>query len=202
MAVGSAMAQEAKTLLDEVSAKIRSYDNIEIDFKWELQNNKEGVQQETRGDVTLEGDKYLLNMLGATTLFDGGHTYTIVPEDEEVTISKYSEQDDKGFSPAKVLTFYEQGYNHQMDIVQNVKGRRIQYVKLTPIDYNAEIKNILLGIDVRTKHIYKLIQTDDAGTQYTLTVTAFKTNQQLSKTLFSFDQAKYETEGYYINKLD
>ncbi len=89
-----------------------------------------------------------------------------------------------------------------MDIVQNVKGRKIQFVKLTPIDSNAEIKDILLGIDVQTKHIYKPIQTDAKGTKYTLTVNSFKTNQPLSKTLFTFDEAKYKDDGYYINKLD
>ena len=44
-----------------------------------------------------------------------------------------------------------------MDIVQNVKGRKIQYVKLIPIDSNSEIKNVLLGFDVKTNHIDNLI---------------------------------------------
>ncbi|HAT65066.1 MAG TPA: hypothetical protein DCS66_10760 [Flavobacteriaceae bacterium] len=195
-------AQDAKKLLNEVSAKVKSYDNIVIDFKWNLTNEKEKVNQETRGDVTISGDKYLLNMLGATRMFDGKKIYSIVPEDEEVTISNYNPQDDKEITPSKMLTFYEKGYTYKMDIVQTVKGRKIQYVKLIPIDSKAEIKNILLGIDVQTKHIYKLIQTDDNGTKYTLTVNSFKTNEPLSKTLFTFDKAKFEKEGYYINNLN
>jgi outer membrane lipoprotein-sorting protein len=195
-------AQDAKSLLNEVSKKVKTYDNIAIDFKYTLNNAKENVNQETRGDVTLSGEKYVLNMLGTTTLFDAKNMYTIVPEDEEVTISKYNPNDDKSITPSKMLTFYEKGYTYKMDIVQNVKGRKIQFVKLTPIDTNAEIKDILLGIDVQTKHIYKLIQTDAKGTKYTLTVNSFKTNQPLSKTLFTFDEAKYKDDGYYINKLD
>lgn len=197
-----AYAQDAKKLLNDVSAKVKSYDNIVIDFKWNLSNEKEKVNQETRGDVTISGDKYLLNMLGATRMFDGKKIYSIVPEDEEVTISNYNAQDDKEITPSKMLTFYEKGYTYKMDIVQTVKGRKIQYVKLMPIDSKAEIKNILLGIDVQTKHIYRLIQTDDNGTKYTLTVNSFKTNEPLSKTLFTFDKAKYEKEGYYINNLN
>ncbi|NND63658.1 MAG: outer membrane lipoprotein carrier protein LolA [Flavobacteriaceae bacterium] len=197
-----AQAQSAKTLLNEVSDKVRAYDNIVIDFRWNLSNKKENVNQDTRGDVTINGDKYLLNMLGTTRLFDGKKIYTIVPEDEEVTISNYSAQDDKDITPSKLLTFYEKGYTSKLDIVQNIKGRKIQFVKLTPIDSRAEIKDILLGIDVQTKHIYRLIQTDANGTKYTLTVNSFKTNQPLSKTLFTFDKAKYEKEGYYIDELD
>lgn len=194
-------AQNAKSLLKEVSDKVKSYDNIAIDFKYNLNNSKENVNQETRGDVTMQGDKYVLNMLGTTRIFDGKNIYTIVPEDEEVTISAYNPKDDKEVTPSKMLTFYEKGYTYKMDIEQNVKGRKIQYVKLTPIDSKAEIKDILLGIDAQTKHIYKLIQTDSNGTKYTLTVNSFKTNQPLSKTLFNFDEAKYKKEGYYINRL-
>ncbi|MEL6810986.1 MAG: outer-membrane lipoprotein carrier protein LolA, partial [Bacteroidota bacterium] len=96
----------------------------------------------------------------------------------------------------------EKGYTYKMDITQNVKGRKIQFVKLLPIDSKAEIKDILLGIDMQTKHIHKLIQTDANGTKYTLTVNSFKTNQPLSKTLFTFDEAKYKKDGYYIDRLD
>ena len=200
--ISLAHAQSARTLLNEVSEKVRGYDNIVIDFKWNLNNSKEGVNQDTRGNVSIEGDKYLLNMLGTTRMFDGQKIYTIVPEDEEVTISSYSAEDDKEITPSKLLTFYEKGYTYEMDITQNVKGRKIQYVKLRPIDSKAEIKDILLGINVQTKHIYRLIQTDANGTKYTLTVNSFKTNQPLSKTLFTFDQAKYEKDGYYIDRLD
>lgn len=200
--LGLGQAQEAKKLLNEVSAKVKSYDNIYIDFKWNLSNEKEKVNQETRGDVTLSGNRYVLNMLGATRIFDGKKVYNIVPEDEEVTISKLNPMDDKEITPSKLLTFYEKGYTYKMDIVQNVKGRKIQYVKLIPIDSKAEIKDILLGIDAQTKHIYRLIQTDDNGTKYTLTVNSFKTNEPLSATLFTFDEAKYQKDGYYINKLN
>lgn len=194
-------AQDAKSLLKEVSAKAKNYDNISIDFKYNLNNSKENVNQETRGDVTLAGDKYVLNMMGTTRIFDGKNIYTVVPEDEEVTISAYDPKNDKEITPSKMLTFYEKGYNYKMDIQQNVKGRKIQYIKLIPIDSKAEIKDILLGVDVQTKHIYKLIQTDSHGTTYTLTVNSFKTNQPVSKTLFNFDEAKYKNDGYYINKL-
>ncbi len=202
LCVSFAQAQDMKSLLNEVSQKVRSYDNVEIEFKYNLSNDKEGVNQDTKGNVTLSGDKYVLNMLGTSRLFDGKNIYTIIPEDEEVTISTYSAEDDKEITPSKMLTFYENGYTYKKDILQDVKGRKIQYVKLIPIDPNAEIKNILLGVDAQTKHIYRLIQTDTQGTKYTLTVNSFKTNEPLSKTMFTFDEAKYKKEGYYINRLD
>lgn len=202
MATSISFAQdsEAKILLNKVSKKVKSYSNISIDFKYALHNEKENIKQETRGDVVIEGDKYRLNILGITRIFDGKTLYSISPDDEEVTISSNNTEDENSITPSKMLSFYEDGYTYKMDILQNIQGRKIQYVKLTPIDSNSEIKNILLGIDAQTNHIYNLLETGKNGTKTTLTVNSFKTNEPLSKTLFTFDANKYK--DHYINKLD
>ncbi|MFT5941499.1 MAG: outer membrane lipoprotein-sorting protein [Sediminicola sp.] len=190
-------AAKAKSLLDEVYNKVQSYKNIHVEFKYALQNTEANINQETRGDVTLQGDKYLFNYLGSQQLFDGKKVYTIVPENEEVTIENKSE-DVNTVTPSKMLTFYKSGHNYDWDVLQNIQGRKIQFVKLTPIDTHSEIKTILLGIDIGTKHIYRLIETGKNGTKTTITVNSFKTDQPLSKTLFTFDESKYKNEGYYI----
>tara|TARA_R110002073_G_scaffold83987_5_gene200093 strand:+ start:2152 stop:2793 length:642 start_codon:yes stop_codon:yes gene_type:complete len=198
--VFSQNTNDAKKLLDKVNTIAKSYDNISIDFKYVLVNTEENIKQEMRGDVILQGDKYVLNAFGITRIFDGKTLYNISPEDEEVTISSENTEDESTITPSKMLSFYQEGYNYEMDIVQSVNGRKIQYVKLIPIDSNSEIKNVLLGIDVKTKHIYNLIEIGANNTKTTITVNSFKTNEPLSKTLFTFDAKKYK--DYYINKLD
>ncbi|HCO85638.1 MAG TPA: hypothetical protein DIT95_19190, partial [Arenibacter sp.] len=185
---------KAKTLLDEVYNKVKSYDNIFVDFKYSLNNEEANINTETRGDVTMQGDKYLFNYLGSKQMYDGKKVYTVVPENEEVTIEEKLD-DENTITPSKMLTFYKQGHNYDWDILQNIQGRKIQFVKLTPIDTNSEIKSILLGIDVETKHIYKLIETGKNGTKTTITVNSFKIDQPLSKTLFTFDENKYKNDG-------
>ena len=191
---------KAESLLNEVSQKIKTYKNISLDFKYELNNISENINQETRGDVVIQGEKYKLNVLGSTRIYDGKTLYTISPEDEEVTISSENTDEEGTITPSKMLSFYEDGYTYKMDIIQNVRGRKIQYVKLNPIDTNSEIKNILLGIDATTKHIYNLIENGKNGTKTTLTVNSFKTDEPISKTLFTFDESKYS--DYFINKID
>jgi outer membrane lipoprotein-sorting protein len=192
-------AQSADALLKEVDQKVKSYDNITINFRYGLSNEAEGVNQETRGDVVLAGDLYKLNLIGTTQLYDGTNIYNISPEDEEVTISPMSDQDPNAITPSKMLSFFNEGYTKKMDITQNVQGRPIQYVKLTPMDSNSEVQSTLLGIDKQTKHIYKLIITQKNGTKITITVNSFKTNQPLAKNMFVFDPSKYT--DYYINRL-
>lgn len=197
-AQGSAKAQK---LLDEVSAKMGTYKNIYVEFKNVLDNKAEGVHQETRGTGTMKGDLYNVSFLGTTRIYDGKKVYTIIPEDEEVNISDADAEDEDTLTPSKFFSFYKKGFTYAWSELKNENGRKIQYVKLFPIDSNTSMKHVLLGIDVNTKHIYNLIETGKNATVTTLTVTKFKSNQQLSSNLFSFDEAKYKAKGYLINKL-
>ena len=200
--IGQAQSRssEAQLLLDQVSAKVKGYNSMTLEFKYVLENTEEKIRQETRGDVTLQGDKYILNILGITRIYDGKLLITISPEDEEVTISSNNTTDENTITPSELLSFYEDGYTYDMDIIQNIKGREIQYIKLNPIDSDSEIKYVLLGIDSYTKHVYNLIEIGSNDTKTTLTINSFKTNQPHSNTFFYFDEKKYS--DYYINKLD
>lgn len=195
-----AQDKKAKALLDQVTSKVRSYENIVIEFKYSLNNSKENINQDSKGNVTMKGNQYVLNFMGITKIFDGKKTYTIVPEDEEISISSFNEKDDNVITPSKMLTFFNSGYTYSTDILQDVRGRKIQYIKLIPTSTKDQRKEILLGIDVQTKNIYNLIEIGKKGTKTTLTVNSFKTNQPLSKNQFIFTESKYP--NYYINKLD
>jgi outer membrane lipoprotein-sorting protein len=196
----NAQDKKAKDLLDQVTAKIKTYDNVTIDFKYTLNNSKENINKESKGNLLLEGNKYVLNFMGVTKIFDGKKSYTIVPEDEEITISSLNEKDENAITPSKMLTFFNTGYKFTWDILQDVKGRKIQYIKLIPTNAKDQRKEILLGIDSQTKNIYNVIEMGKNGTKTTLTVNSFKTNQPLSKNQFTFVASKYP--NYYINKID
>src|SRR5690625_3249137 len=191
---------KAKKLLEEVSAKVKSYDNMKINFNYIYESDTDNLRQETKGCVALEGDKYKLDLLGTTRIFDGVRLYDIIPEDEEVNIAKYDPKGDNELSPSRMLSFYEEGYTYDWDIEQNVEGRKVQYIKLKPKDQDAEIKEVFLGIDAQTKHINKMIQVFKDKSKLIIEVKSFKVNQPLSKNLFKFDESKYS--GYYINRLD
>jgi outer membrane lipoprotein-sorting protein len=197
---GFAQDAKAKALLDEVTSKVKSYNTIAIDFKYSLQNLKENINQESKGNVLLEGNNYVLNFMGITKIFDGKKVYTIVPEDEEISISSFDDKDESAITPSKMLTFFNKGYKYSWDILQNVRGRKIQYIKLIPISSKDQRKEVLLGIDVQTKNIYNVIETGKNGTKTTIVVNSFKTNQPVSKNQFTFVKSKYP--NYYINNLD
>ena len=189
--------EAARKLLDEVSGKISSFKNMKFDFTYVLENRPENIRQETNGSVTISKDLYRINFLGFEQLFDGKMTYTIIPENEEITISDPEEESEFGINPSEILTIYKKDYAYQWDIKQNVMGTPVQFVKLIPNEEKKELKYLLLGIDMRTKLIYRLIEIGRYDTRTTLTLKNIKTNINLRDDFFLFDKNKYP--DYYIN---
>ena len=196
-------SEEAEKLLNKVSENIKSYDNIYINYTYTLTNLEEDINQTNKGSFVTADDNWKFVMLGVTRIFDGDKLYTISPDDEEVTISTQNPDDESTITPNKMLYFYEEGYNFEMDIVQYVGRKKIQFVKLVPMDSDAEIKYILLGIDVEFNQIYKVIETGVNDTQTTIAIVDFEVNLPLEESLFVFDREKYFEElNYYENIID
>ena len=197
-------AEKAKSLLDEVSAKMGAYENMYIGFSQTLSNEdagiKEGDEPPINGEINLKGEKYSLNYLGNHFIYDGAKLYVINHDEKEISISDNDLSDDDGFIyPSKLLTFYKEGYNLEMGKLQNIKGKKIQFVTLNPIDSNSEIIMVELGIDVKTKHIYKLIQTGINASKTMFTINEFKKNEDLSENFFSLNKTKYLSDNYTID---
>jgi outer membrane lipoprotein-sorting protein len=190
--------EAAKKLLDQVSDNIASFKTMKFDFDYVLENRQENIKQETEGSVIVSGDRYKLLFLGTEQLFDGQKTYTIVPENEEITIEDLNETEDIGINPSKLLYFYKEGYAFQWDIKQNVMGRNIQFIRLIPTEENKDVNYLLLGIDTIKKTIYRLIEIGANETRTTLTISNFTADVELADNFFTFDPSLYP--DYYINQ--
>lgn len=188
---------QAKYLLNQVSVEIKKQKNLRLEFQYVLENKEEQIKQETEGKVTLAGDQYKLEFLEVIQLFDGKKTYTIVPENEEITVSIPEEGEAISVNPSKLLSFYEEGYDYHWDISQRVMGRNIQFVKLIPSEENEDIQYLLLGIDVAKNSIYRLIEIGNNKTTTTLTIINQEENISLPEDYFEFNSSEYP--NFYIN---
>tara|TARA_B100001250_G_scaffold148265_1_gene127037 strand:+ start:1329 stop:1964 length:636 start_codon:yes stop_codon:yes gene_type:complete len=193
----SQSSKDAKKILDDVSTKISSFKNISFDFTYSLNNKEEQIKYETIGDVTVSGEKYKLNYLGSIQLFDGEKIYTIIPENEEITINANDNENEITINPSKLLTFYKSGYNYSLDIKQIHLDKSIQFIKLIPVDKNSDLNYLLLGIDINTKNIFRLIEIGKNETVTTLTINNQRTNLKLEKSYFTINLEDYP--NYFIN---
>ncbi len=189
--------EQARYLLEQVSNKIEKQKNMRFEFKYVLENKEEQIRQETEGKVTLAGDRYKLEFLEIIQLFDGEKIYTIVPENEEITVSIPQDSEEINVNPSQILNFYKEGYDYQWDISQRVMGRNIQFIKLIPSEENTDIKYLLLGIDVDQNSIYRLIEIGNGKTTTTLTIKNQEENITLPPNFFEFNVGDYP--NYYMN---
>lgn len=185
-------AEKARNLLNEVAKQVQSYQNIALDFAYTYNGSTQS------GKVTIAGDKYTAQLMGITQIFDGKKLYTINPDDEEVTVSSNKGSD--AITPSKVLTFFNSGYTYSWDIQQKADGKNIQYIKLKPTQSKSSVKEVLLGIDTKTKLVYNKIEVLKNGNRSTLKINSYKTNQTLASSFFTFNASKYP--NYYINNID
>ena len=186
-------------LLDKVSAKTNSYSDIDIAFKYNMDNNAEDIHQSKKGNIYIQKDKFQINLDDLVILFDGKRRYTIL--EDEVTIS--SEDDESGISnPTQILDLYKDGYVIKWDIEQKIPGKTIQYVRLIPIDSESEYQYILIGCDIGANDLYNVIYTDKQGTQFKLQINSLKGNGNLPDTLFMFNKSKYPETEYLYTDLD
>ena len=194
----------AKKLLDQVSEKMGAYTNMQLDFSTTLINKDAGIEEgdepPINGKIVLKGEKYNLQYLGNTFIFDGNKLFVINHDDKEITITDGDLSEDDGFIyPSKLLTFYQEGYNYQVGQLELIDKKKIQFVELFPIDSNSEIIKVKLGIDLEFQHMYQLVQIGENGAITTLTINKLESNTSISDSLFQFDQAKYKELDYLID---
>ena len=188
---------EGKNLLNQVSDKMGSYSSIQFDFSYVLNNQKEQINQESLGKITVSEDLYKLDFLDATQLYDGDLIYTIVPENEEITITNPDDElNEYTISPSYLLSFYKEGYDYQWDIKQFIRDKNIQFIKLVPVDENTDIQYLLVGVDIDAKHLFRIIEIGNNGTQTILTIEEMKTNVSLPINFFQFEKKDYP--NFYI----
>lgn len=199
--ISHAQDNKAKSLLKEVAQKFKSYENVVFTYKGNFKNTSNQMDMDVQGKATLSGEKYHVSFLGSTYIFDGKKQYVINEEDEQITIATQDDSEDQLITPSNILTFYEKGYTASWDIEQNVRGRKIQYIKLLPIKSDSEYEKVLLGIDSATNHIYNAIITEKhSGSVATFTLLTLKVNQPLAPSTFTFNAAAYD--GWDIESLD
>ncbi len=87
-----------------------------------------------------------------------------------------------------------------MGDLKSVNAKNVQFVNLTPIDSDSEVRIIFVGIDMKTNHIYQIIEVGINDTRTILTASNIKTNQKIDANIFSFDEKKYVELDYMINK--
>jgi outer membrane lipoprotein-sorting protein len=187
--------KEAETLLKEVRQKTESYKTQVIDYVNEIEAptgnaNNPRSSRKTRGSAQIKGQKYRVDMGGFLLIHDGTQTFMVYPDDEEINVVDTEDQE-VNLTPSGILSSYEKGYSYAMAGKETIDGKTIQYIRLKP-KAAADVKEILLGIDMGSKQLYSYKQFAHDGVITTFTVEKYSVNTTLADALFSIKSAEFE----------
>jgi outer membrane lipoprotein-sorting protein len=187
---------QAKSILNGVSQKYRSYNTVKSDFTINIQSPQDKVNQTQSGTLyTLaKTNKYKLTVYGnaAKTAVvqeitsDGKTLWTYLPREKEVQVNDVK-NNTEGLNPAQVFTIYEKGYKYIYTGLQKQGGKNYQAIELTPLDTKQNIFKVKLLIHAAKKQIYSAQLFDKNGSRYLYTINSLTPNPSVGNDVFTFN---------------
>lgn len=192
----SVQAQTAQEWLDSVSNTYNQASSYYINFEFQF-NEGDEVQI---GELFAVKEKFSLQVMDITQMYDGKLLYTISKDDKEVTILKPDENSNDFLTPTKILYTYKNNFTPTLDKTTTIDGVKVQQIKLTPKQSN-EYDYIIIAIDVSTKTIKMYNEYLNSGEVRSIKVKEYLESLIIPRALFKFDQSKYEKDGYIVTQL-
>ena len=182
---------DAKKVLDQLSAKMKSYKSIQADFTLRIENAAGKVEGSKKGTVYLKGEQYHISITGQEIFCDGKNSWTYDKSTNEVTINKV-DPTVKTITPEKFFTnFYDKDFLYKLNGDVKQDNKALQEIELTPVDKTKNFYKVYLYVDKKTKAIYSLKSLEKNGSKDIITVNKLNGNSVISQDLFVFNKAKY-----------
>jgi outer membrane lipoprotein-sorting protein len=180
---------KAIALLDEVSAKTKSYKSIRADFSYSMENKQAKINEVKTGTLTLSGDKYRLKAAGQEVICDGKIIWTYLKESNEVQINDLDNKDE-ALTPSKLLSSYNASYKSKMLKDRSATDPNEATVELIPNVIKNFTKAILV-VDKIKKQVKSFILYDKSGNIFTYKITKYQTDLPVTAADFTFDKTKF-----------
>jgi outer membrane lipoprotein-sorting protein len=182
---------KAKSILDKVAEKIKSYKTIKSDFAIVLENKQENIKDAKKGIIWIKGNKYKIDLANSTIFYDGTTQWTYMKESNEVNITKPDVNDDNTLNPAKIFTIYEKGFKIRFIRERFEKTRALYEIELYPKDLKKDYTKINLKIDKDKMQLFSMKRFGKDGNDFYIEILSFKTNEEMNDAMFAFDKSKY-----------
>ncbi len=176
---------QAKKILDAVSAKLRTYKNVEAKFSVKIENSAGKNLGIKKGTFYLKGSKYRISATGQEVFSDGSNTWTIDKAAKECTINKI-DPNATTITPQKLFTnFYDKDFLYKL----NGTTKGVSEIELTPLDKTKPIFKMLLYISNNAINSAKFLEK--TGNRYILGITNVNPNSSANDATFIFDAKKF-----------
>lgn len=181
---------KAKSILDQLSAKTKSYTSITADFQFIMENTEVDIKESNEGSLIVQDDNFQLKISGIEILSDGTTQWTYMPDAGEVNVSDAQTGEDEMINPATIFTIYEKGFNNTYLGEFTTNSKKTYKIEMVPTDIN-EFERVILEIDQASYQIVSAVMFGTDGNKYTVNVQNMQTTRQYPESTFKFDEAAH-----------
>lgn len=182
--------QKAKSILDQVSEKTRSFKSISANFDFIMENTQVDLKESNQGTIILQGDKYVLTVSGFEIYSDSETQWTYLKDANEVNVTDAGLDDEGMINPATIFTIYEKGFNYTYigEVTEN--GKQVHKIDLVP-EKTDDFSRVILNIDKSNLHIAEACMYGTDGNKYRIVVKNMDTSKSFPASTFQFDEKKH-----------
>lgn len=180
----------AARLLDQAIARLESMSDYRADFTLSY-----GEVPAARGTMYAAGDKYRVEMADFTLLCDGRFTYTVMYDEQEVTVRSVSDSEAVMMgSVQQILRRFAAQFVPRTDRREGT----VQYLRLVPRDPDNPSQYLSVGIDTATGLPVRMEEVSRDGSRTVLDVISLERGGGASPALYEFREEDHRQKGYYI----
>lgn len=177
----------AKSLLEELSANAKNYDNIYIEFNLMIENKNQNINEKQEGIIEIAKEKFRLQLEDQFIVNNGESQWIYLVDMNEVQIINNSDLNEL-MNPINIFTIYERDYKYNYVGTTSENGIQIQNINLFPKTSKEFIK-INIEIDASKNQLRKIKIYDKKGGTLSYKIKKISVNTNLEP--FIFDTKNY-----------
>jgi len=179
----------AINILDKFSDNALKAPSISMNFKLINSNQQENTIDTLKGSVILNKDKYKLDLPDNIVWFNGETSWSYLPAEKEVTITKANKKDNSFQSrPSLIFSMYKKGYKSHL-----IEEKTDSYIiDLYPEDIKSELLRVRLTLGKTLLDLMTLEYKRKDGVVMTLNVTEYDLKVKPEPGMFVFQPEKFK----------
>lgn len=180
---------KAINILDKLSSKALAAPSVSMKFLLIKVDQVQNSVDSLAGSVILSKNNYKLTLPDNFIWFNGETSWSYLPAEEEVTITKPDKKDDSFQSrPSSIFTMYKNGYKCRL-----IEEKPDAYViDLYPEDIKNELIRVRLTIEKSSMNLRNFEYKRKDGTAITVIITDYNLTLVPDPGIFTFAPEKYK----------
>lgn len=181
--------QEVIKILDKFSATALGASSVSMKFQMVTTDQIENTNDTLTGSIILSKDKYKLDLTDNITWFNGETSWSYLPAEKEVTITKPDKKENSFQNrPSAIFSIYKNGYKSRL-----IEERSESYIiDLYPEDIKSDLLRVRLSIGKSLLNLKSLEYKKRDGIVITLSVQEYNLKLKPDPDTFIFQTGKFK----------